>query len=393
MKSGVYSQISQAPDGFYDAFGRLRVSQPTTLFDSQMQYDTQPLLWSQKLVGTASVTHRPLESAADFTLGTASGDSVIRQTRQYFRYQPGKSQYVFCTGAFGEAQDGTTKLIGYGDDKNGIFFGQDGGGLFVLLRSNITGTPSDARKVYQADWSLDPLDGSGTTGLTIDATKAQIFALDIEWLGVGRVRIGVVIGGALIYCHEFLNANLNSTTYMTTANLPVRYEITNTAAVAAAPTLKQICCQVSSEGGQQRTAAYPFGFELTDIAVPVGSANRIVIFAARHKELFNGIENRVDWRPIKYDVLPVGGRCVTQIVYNPIVTGGTWIDIDSGQSAIEGNITPTGFSGGIVVASSLSAGGSTKAANPVFSTTASASAQIFSGTKCDEQVLSKIQRR
>lgn len=354
-----------------DAFGRLRVCDPVTLFDSQMQYDTQPLLWAEKLVGTASVTHRPLESAADLTLGTDSGDRAVRQTRAYSRYQPGKSANIFCTGVLGSAQEGTTKLIGYGDDNNGVFFGQDGGGVFVLLRSNVSGTPSDARKVYQADWSVDRLDGVGPSGMVLNPAAAQIFALDIEWLGVGRVRMGFVTEqGAFAYCHVFENANLRPTTYMTTANLPVRYEIVNTAAVAAAPTLKQICCQVMSEGGVEDTAAYPFGTAVTDVSIPQGAGNKIVVFAARHKLLFNGIENRIKWTPLGYEVLPTNGRVVTEILYNPTLTGGSWIDIDSGFSAIEGNLGVTSFTGGIVVGAALSAGSNSKATTGVFGTSA-----------------------
>lgn len=114
-----------------DAFGRFKVANPVTLFDSQLQYDTQPRLWVEKLVGGGAVTHRPDESSADLTVGTASGDRVVRQTREYQRYQPGKAQSILCSGVLGAAQAGTTKLVGYGDDNNGVFFGIDGGGRVV----------------------------------------------------------------------------------------------------------------------------------------------------------------------------------------------------------------------------------------------------------------------
>lgn len=363
-------RVTLGGEGNLDAFGRLKVSNPVTVFDSQMQYDTQPLLWVEKIVGTGSVTHNPTESSADMTLGTEAGDRIVRQTREYLRYQPGKAQSIMCTGVLGAAQAGTTKLIGYGDDKNGVFFGCDGGGYFVLLRNNITGTPSDARKVYQADWNIDTVDGTGLSGVLFDPDSAQIFAMDMEWLGVGRVRCGFVVGGQFVYVHEFLNANKNETTYMTTANLPVRYEIRNDTAVAAAPEMKHICSQVVSEGGFQDTAAYPFGFALSEQAIPQGEANRRVIFAARHKQLFNGIENRIKWQPLGYEVLPINGRVITQIVYNPTVVGGTWVDVDSNVSAIEGNLTITSFTGGVVVGAALSAGSNAKSTTGVFGQTA-----------------------
>lgn len=342
-----------------DAFGRRRVSNPVTIFDSQLQYDEQPLLWVTKSSGTASQTHLPNESSVAMTLGTASGDRFVRQTREYFRYQPGKSQLIKCTGVLGTQQTGTTKLIGYGDDRNGVFFGQDGGGTFVLLRSNITGSVSDTRKVYQDSWSIDPMDGSGQSGVTIDSTKSQIFVTDLQGLGVGTVRLGLVIDGFLKYIHEFHNANINDAVYMTTANLPIRWEIVNTTAVASAPTMKHICSELESEGGQEDTVAYPFSEIREDVSIPVGEANKVIIFAARHTPTFNSLENRVKFTPTTYEFIPKGnGRVFTQALYNIQTTGTpTWTAVD-GISAMEGSFDiGSNFTNGLSVAASVSSGG------------------------------------
>ena len=370
--AGLYSQIGQSPDGFYDAFGRTRVSQAVTVFDSQCEYDAQPLLWVEKTSGTATATHQPTESAVDLTLGTASGDLMVRQTRGYFRYQPGKSQLALMTFVMGAEQAGTQKLIGYGDDKNGIFVGQDGGGVFIMLRSNTTGTPSDARKIYQSEWNVDKLDGSSPYQIIMDWTKSQIAVIDMEWLGVGRVRVGFNVNGVTYAAHEFLNANIQATTYMTTANLPCRYEIQNTEAVAAAPTLKQICTTVISEGGQQDTLAYPFSTELLDAAMPNGAGNAICVFAARHALTFNGIENRSLFQPSQYEVAATGGTVVAKVLYNPTLVGGTWGAVNA-QSAIEGATDiGTGFSNGIYTGTSIITGGQAKSAQPVFGKTVTA---------------------
>lgn len=351
-----------------DAFGRLRIADPVTLFDSQLQYDKQPLLWDEKIVGSATSVHQTNESAVNMTVTTASGDSVIRQTKEYQRYQPGKSQFILTTFVLGTAQEGTTKLVGYGDGDDGIFLGQDGGGEFLLLRTSTSGTPDDTRKVYQSDWNLDTLQGIGPSGQTVDFTKSQIFVVDLEWLGVGRVRCGLNIDGVTYYVHEFLNANTLDKVYMKTANLPVRYEITNTQGVAASSTLKQICCSVISEGGVDRTSAYPFSTELIDVAIPNGEVNAIVVFAARHSLLFEGQPNHSRFEPVSFEVLPEGGKVVTQILYNPTLVGGTWAVVDS-NSVIEGNSTVTSFTGGINVGSSIIAGGTRGSSVPVFGKT------------------------
>lgn len=340
-----------------DAFGRLRVSEPATLFDSQLQYDKQPLLWDEKTAGSGSSTHVPNESSVEMDVTTANGDSVIRQTYEYFRYQPGKSQLILCTFVFGPQQDGTTKLVGYGDTNNGVFIGQDGGGAFVLLRSNNTGTVSDERKIYQSNWNLDTF--SETDGITLDFTKTQILVVDLEWLGVGRVRLGLNIDGITYYFHEFLNANVLDKVYMTTANLPIRYEITNTQEVAAASTLKHICSTVISEGGAEKAVAFPFSTEITDVAIGNGVENKAVVLALRPSLLLNGIENHSKFIPKTFEVLAVGGPVFTKVIYNPTITGGTWSSVDS-SSATEVNSTVASYTGGIEIATSLTPSGSAR---------------------------------
>lgn len=331
-----------------DAFGRLRISEPVTIFDSQLQYDNQPLLWEEKISGSANCVHLPNESSSQMNVSTADGDSVIRQTYDYFRYQPGKSQRILLTGVFGSPQANTEKYIGYGDAKNGIFMGQDNTGMFVLLRSNITGTPSDSRKIYQSNWNLDTLDGSGPSGLTMDPTKSIIIDIDMEWLGVGRVRIGSNINGVTYYVHEFLNANVYDSVYMTTANLPCRYEIKNVGTAPSSSSMKHICSQVMSEGGVEDTLAYPFSTTLTGVSIGNGIGNENLVFSARHRLLFKGIENRAKFRPVGFDIAPETNNDITfRIIYNPTITGGSWVDVDTNQSIMEYNNTSTSFSGGL----------------------------------------------
>jgi len=117
-----------------------------------------------------------------------------------------------------------------------------------VRRTYVTGSPVD-NAVAQSSWNIDKMDGTGPSGITINTGLTQIFVIDFEWLGVGRVRFGFNVDGQTYYCHEFLNANVITTVYMQIPNLPVRYEISNDGTGAAA-TMVQICSNVSSEGGQ-----------------------------------------------------------------------------------------------------------------------------------------------
>jgi hypothetical protein len=153
------------------------------------------------------------------------------------------------------AKTGLRQRVGYFNVQNGVYLQQNDTTVSFVLRSYTGGSVDESRAVTQANWNGDKLDGTGKSGYTLDLTKSQIMFVDIEWLGVGSVRCGFIIDGKFIIAHTFHNANTYNTVYMTTATLPVRYEITNTSATASASSLKQICSSVLSEGGYEQVAA------------------------------------------------------------------------------------------------------------------------------------------
>ena len=238
-----------------DAFGRLRVSQPYTLFDSQNRYAADNQFDTSTVTG-GSTTYLPNESTLQLNVNTASGAEVVRQTFRSFPYQPGKGLLVLATFVMNEAKTNLRQRVGYFGTQNGLFFQLNNTTKSFILRTYISGSVDDTtRKVDQSAWNGDKLDGTGASGLTLDLTKPQILWMDFEWLGVGNVRCGFIINGQYIVCHTYQNANVTGTSvYMTTAILPVRYEITNTAATGTASFLKQICSTVLSEAGYEQTS-------------------------------------------------------------------------------------------------------------------------------------------
>jgi len=234
-----------------DAFGRLRVSQPYTLFDSQNRYAADPQFDTSTSTG-GTATHLSNESSVSMAVTTTSGSEVVRQTFRVFPYQPGKSLLLLATFKMDTAKANLRQRVGYFNTGNGVFLEKSGTTVpRFVVRTSTSGSPVDTRYVDQTSWNGDKLDGTGTSGITIDLTTTQILFLDFEWLGVGSVRCGFVINGQFIVCHTFHNANIQTAVYMTTAILPVRYEITNTGTTASSSAMKQICSSVMSEGGYE----------------------------------------------------------------------------------------------------------------------------------------------
>lgn len=332
------------------AFTRLRTSDPLTLFDSNRVESTHiDLFWTNKTVGGGDVTTNTNTSSTVLSVSGANGDRAVHQTKEYFKYEPGKSQLMYGSFNFKEQVANTTKRTGLFDDDNGIFIEDDGDNYYIVLRSNISGSPVDTR-IAQADWNVDVMDGYGPSRVVVDFTKVQILTLDYEWLGAGRVRIGLVIDGQLYYMHQFLNANNINVSYMRTPNLPLRSEVICTG-TSSATSMDVICESIMSEGGHQ-----PFFLTRSigsDISgVTVGQTLRPIL-SLRLKS--SSIRNQII--PWKISMLSgTGANFRWAVILNPTITGGTgasWASVTN--SVAEYDLSRDGsVSGGIELFSGFS---------------------------------------
>jgi hypothetical protein len=233
-----------------DAFGRARISTPFTLFDSKFRYsDNDEFATANTAGGTFQFNTN--ESTVSLTVdGATANAEVIRETYKVFSYQPGKSLLIMNSFIFNEPTEGIRQRIGYYSAENGVFLQVDSDEISFIVRSKVSGSVGE-NKVVRNDWSVDRLNGLGPSGYTLDISKAQILFADVEWLGVGSVRVGFVIDGKFVHCHTFHHANQITGPYMTTATLPIRMEIRNLSATSSTYTLKHVCSTVISEGGYE----------------------------------------------------------------------------------------------------------------------------------------------
>lgn len=284
---GGISDISIADSANLDAFSRLRTSEPTTLFTSQCQYDAEPLLYETGATGTGTAgAHSSATRMVALVTTAGTGTSFI-QSYEYVAYQAGKSQLAFITGLLGAGAASAIVDVGLFDAANGIFLRQNGTSGLQFVRRTSTSGGVENNTVDQTAWNLDKLDGNGPSGATLDVTKVFILVIDGQFLGMGRVRIGFDIGGQVIYCHEFLNANVLTVPYMQTLALPVQMLVSTT---SAAKTSYFKCASVSSEGGLSDDMAYQFSTPEQTVSAGSGAATHIL--SLRPLTTFNSITNR-----------------------------------------------------------------------------------------------------
>jgi hypothetical protein len=328
-----------------DAFGRLRVSQPLTLFDSSHRYRDNGLWNTLATVGGTAV-FSPNEGLVNLNVTGTAGSQVIRETAKVFSYQPGKSLLVFNTFVMAPAQTNLRQRVGYFGIDNGIYIELRDDILSFVERSIVTGSPTE-NSVPQAAWNADTMDGNGPSGITLDITKAQIFFMDIEWLGEGTVRLGFVIDGNFIVCHRFNHANLITSTYITTASLPLRYEISD-GGTGIPATLKQVCSTVISEGGYElRGAQQAIGTPITTPKTFAVAGTYYPMVAIRLKS--TRLDAVIITTAVSLLGLGNGKNYAWRIVQSAITTGGAWTSAGP-DSSVEYNLTGASATSGRVLA-------------------------------------------
>jgi len=328
-----------------DAFGRVRTAQPLTLFDSSHRYNDNGL-WNTYTANGGTAVFSANEGLVNLNVTGTAGSEVIRETAKVFSYQPGKSLLVMNTFVMAPAQTNLRQRVGYFGTENGIYIELRDNTLSFVERSLVTGVVTET-VVDQASWNADTMDGNGPSGVTLDITKAQILFMDIEWLGEGTVRIGFIIDGNFIVCHRFNHANLIVSTYITTASLPLRYEILN-GSTATATTLKQVCSTVISEGGYELRGAQQA------VGTPITTPTSLAVAGTYYPVVSIKLKTtRLDGVVILTALSIMGvatGIYNWQLIAGGTTTGGAWVPA-SAASSVEYNITGTSFAGGRILAS------------------------------------------
>lgn len=330
-----------------DAFGRARVSQPFTLFDSFHRYQDNGKMFTANSAG-GSYSFNSNTSTVDCAVSTASGAYVYRETNRVFAYQPGKSLQILTTFIMNPAKDNLRQRVGYFSVDNGFFLERyNSSGVRFVKRSKVTGSVVDTR-VEQSDWNIDKMDGTGPSGLTLNLDYPQIMYIDIEWLGAGTARLGFVVNGKFIHCHSFHHSNLSdapSGAYMQTACLPVRIEIENTGVTSNSSTFRQLCTTVISEGG------YELRGRMRTAGMDTPTSNNYTLTTLNTYYPVCSIRlksDRLDAIVLPKQISLVGTTASDyryKIINGATITGGSWVSSGS-DSSVEYNLTASSQSGG-----------------------------------------------
>jgi len=314
-----------------DAFGRLRVSNPFTLLDFNHVMGDLNIIMENKTENGGTITESS-GSYLDLNVTDTSGSLTIRQTREYIAYQSGKSKLVYLTGilATNLNNTGIISRIGSFDDNNGIFFEYNNGTINIVERSH-----GVDNRIPRSSWT-DKLDGNGASGKTVSFDKAQIFTTDFEWLGVGQVRVGIVIDGIFRPCYIFRHSGDTQVTqpYIKYAKLPLRYEIKS---LGSSNSCRMICGSVQSEGGfAPLTKSFTKSFSYTDAFSTTVYRPLITLSLKEATSNFDYNRGTLKVKGLEF-LITNGGYAEYKLIRNADISnnsGATYSDVDTSNSFV-----------------------------------------------------------
>ena len=284
--------------GNNDASDKLRVTSPVTLFDLNSAFGKQPTVMNELLTNTQGIatSNSYISYTYNYVSGSAYPAKAVSQSHTYVPYQSGSSRLIQLTGVLEASAGGTTgsiSRIGCFDDAadkstnvpgtgNGHFFqlgpGSGTANMYVCERSYSTSSSTDVL-ISQSNWNIDTMMGTGPSGFSISNWgNAMIFVIDLLWLGIGRVRMGLLLNGQVYYVHYFSHSGCYTGSYppssviyypyIKMAKLPIRYELNISSSAGAAAEMRMMCSCVVSEMGFT-TSGRSLSYMMAPIVSPV----------------------------------------------------------------------------------------------------------------------------
>lgn len=126
------------------------------------------------------------DSMAVLSTSAANNGSAKIATRNVLRYSPGLGALVRFTAIFTTGAANSQQIIGIGDESDGFFFGYNGTDFSVLRLAN-----GVSNWIQQTNWNVDPMDGSGPSGMTLHPNLGNVYTIQYQWLGFGVIKFFV----------------------------------------------------------------------------------------------------------------------------------------------------------------------------------------------------------
>lgn len=329
-RGAAYTRFAEGSP-LYDAFGGQKIAAPNTIGVYEFSSDGGFDLFSTILTGDATCEYNQNTSTVNLTCGTSATDSVIHSSNKYHYYWPGNGTTIIISAALSDnGLTNNTRRIGFFDDQDGVFFEMHDQIAYAVIRSSISGVVSEV-KVPQSEWNIDKFDGNGISRISADWSKAYVYWIDLQWLGAGRVRFGILgPDGSRLVAHEFRNAGDHAYPYMKRASLPVRAENFNTALTGNSSQLRLTCMVVKCDG----LIDYTYYRQCALHPETTVSTTNTPLISLKAASTYEGYHNPVNLYVEEYNCVVKNGTLRLDVCWPITLTNATWA-IDMGAAILD----------------------------------------------------------
>lgn len=191
------------------AFGELLVVHPSPIFQGSFEYTVSNTdIISTTVVNGGTVTQS--NAMAVVSTSTTTGSTAELETEAHAKYRAGQGGALEFTSLCASPVAGTKQLQGLADErgssqayKNGYMIGYEGTTYGFHRYQNDTLTT-----VAQSDWD-DPMDGTGSSGMTLVHTNLNVFKIQFQYLGAGAIKLFIEndLTGEFVLVHTILYSN------------------------------------------------------------------------------------------------------------------------------------------------------------------------------------------
>jgi len=329
------------------AKNRVQVSTQSIALFSSTIYSDEPGVWDRSTALGGTVSYNIVAGGTELKVTSTVDSEAVVQSRRVMPYIPGRGMEVAMAIQYNDSRVGIRRRVGVFDELNGMYFEQDETGeYYVVIRSDVSGTVVNTR-VARSNWNGAKFDGTEPNGITANPNTIQMMVIEYDWYGAGQVKFNYIINGYKYTVHTFNHANVLTTTFIRTPNLPVRYEIKNVTGAEGIHELHKWGVSVIQEGAGDVGNIGRAG----DVISPIGGTtlgntgvfSPLIAIRLKSTRLAGVVI------PYAYQAASTSNALMYhKLTSDPTLTGGTWISAGD-DSFVEYNITATASSGGTIL--------------------------------------------
>ena len=276
------------------AFGEQLCAQLSPIIQLSFEYTVDNTHLIENTVANTGTVTQSSAMAVIGTGGTTASTALLRSHR-HAKYKVGLDGLTRFTAVFTSPVAGTVQIIGLADEvgsstyfTNGFMIGYVGTTFgFHRFQNDVLTT------VALSAWD-DPLDGTGTSGMTIDFTKLNVFQIQFQYLGAGAINVYVEspTTGKFFIAHQIQYANLYTSPSVYNPNFHL-IVFSGNGATTSDIILKTASCAYFVEGKTELIETQQPQF-CTGIKEKTTVTTEVAIVTIKNKSTYAGKNNFID---------------------------------------------------------------------------------------------------